>query len=529
MSRPLDRVLSACAGLGLSVKTVAGWNRCPNPCSPEGDNRLSFAFKESAEGVVFVRSHKPSHTAEDCLRALGLSWGDCFPEKDPRNLGKWQGRKIVHGYEYVDQAGRPVGRVARTDHKDFPQGTYDRQGNYVPGLAGGHLPLYLAPQVRQAVDEGATIFVTEGEKDALSLFRAGFPATTKPGGAGSTWHEDHVALLAGASIVVVADRDEAGEKAAADAYRALVGVARSVRIVQAKSGKDATDHLVAGHSVDEFLDRQDLAPRAELKTSTGRAVTSIDVSDVEDCVPPCGVMTGFSSLDRGTESAGLPKGQMTVLAARKKVGKTSAMTQLAATACNGGNRVLYVTLADLTPAQIWRRMRRQQTGSADAPYNLETAQAWHEKVAAMRSFWELRFADAGMLGGRYVEQIVPAIDALHGAHSFDLVVIDYAQKLKSSSEHDRVRAMELTSSELAYMAARHGFALLVASQTAEDGRTRYSQEFEDDCGLLIRLTAPDGLDCQVREMEVPFNRFGPPFKFFATWNRTHLTIHENEQ
>jgi hypothetical protein len=245
-----------------NIKRVGGWMRCPHPCSPAGDDRRSFAYLEQADGTVMIASQKPAYSSEDCLRTLGLTWADLFPERDSRELGYWsQGGtkdRIVRGYEYCDPSGAPVGRVSRTENKTaFPQGHY-KGGEYKPGLNGRPLPLYLAPLVRQAVAEGRTIYVTEGEKDALALWRAGLAATTKPGGASSAWLEPHVELLRDAVIIVVADRDEAGEKAARAAYAALRATAKSVRIVEAAEGKDAFDHLEAGLTVEQFRVRPDL-------------------------------------------------------------------------------------------------------------------------------------------------------------------------------------------------------------------------------------------------------------------------------
>lgn len=259
---PRETLEAALARRGITnIKRVGGWQRCAHPCSPEGDDRRSFAFLEQADGTIMIASQKPAYTSEDCLRSLGLEWKDLFPERDSRDLGYWsQGGKrdrIVRGYEYCDASGAPIGRVSRTENKTaFPQGHY-KDGEYKPGLNGRPLPLYLAPLVRQAVAEGRTIYVTEGEKDALALWRAGVAATTKPGGAGSAWLEPHIELLRGANIIVVADRDEAGEKAARAAYAALRGVAQ-VRIVEAAAGKDAYDHLDAGLAIEAFRPRPDL-------------------------------------------------------------------------------------------------------------------------------------------------------------------------------------------------------------------------------------------------------------------------------
>jgi len=52
---------------------------------------------------------------------------------------------------------------------------------------------------------------------------------------------------------VIADRDERGRTHAETVAASLAGVAASVRIVEAAVGKDAADHLAAGHGIEDFV------------------------------------------------------------------------------------------------------------------------------------------------------------------------------------------------------------------------------------------------------------------------------------
>lgn len=310
---PREALESALARRGITdLKRVSGWVRCSHPCSPEGDGkRRSFGFLEQADGTVMIVSHKPSYTSEDCLAALGLEWKDMFPERDPRDLGRWQNDRIIRGYEYASEVGEPIGRVSRTEHKTaFPQGHY-KGGEYKHGLNGRPLPLYLAPAVRQAVAEGRTIWVTEGEKDAIAMWRHGHAATTKPGGAGSPWLPVHTEALCGATVVIVADRDEAGEKAARAAVQALKGVAKSVQVVEAAEGKDAFDHLAAGHDAAAFVRRHDLESGSRVKLTTFPG--EFEIEEVRYLWEPY-----------------LPAGKVVILDADGGTGKTSWFLALAA-------------------------------------------------------------------------------------------------------------------------------------------------------------------------------------------------------
>src|SRR3546814_5373125 len=61
-------------------------------------------------------------------------------------------------------------------------------------------------------------------------------------------------LLRAKKIIIVADKDDAGAYCAAAHYNLLRDLGLSkIAIKRAAEGKDATDHLDAGYSVDEFV------------------------------------------------------------------------------------------------------------------------------------------------------------------------------------------------------------------------------------------------------------------------------------
>lgn len=511
MSKPIEKVLGACSAKGLKVSARGGWYRCPHPCNPSTDTRLSFAFLEQADGVVCVKSHK-GYSDLESITALGLEWRDLYPAK-------------VTTYAYNDRKGNRVGAVKRTPDKNFFQYSYEGE-KLVAGLKGAKLPMYLAPQLESWISQGLQIHLVEGEKDALSMASRGYPATSKSGGSDSTWEDANVEMFDGADVVIVADKDSAGERAAKDAYNALSSVAKSLRIVEAKQGKDATDHLEAGFSPADFVRRDDLVPPP--MTSSGRIVTCSDLADLTDDGAPEGVATGFKGIDSKSECKGIAKGQMSVVCAKPKHGKTAFLCQVTANACEAGHRVLFVTLADLTKSQIWRRIRRVQTGWADTPHDLLRADEWNRTINAYRTFWDLKLADPKDLGGWHVEDVCESIEVLNRRHRFDLIVIDYAQKMTSRTESDRVRATEKVSREIANMASARGFAVWLGSQQTDDGKAWYSREFTADCSLLVHLNAPNGREAREREFFVEHQRFGPSdFQFLGTWDTSTLSFKEN--
>ncbi|WP_433562322.1 toprim domain-containing protein [Nocardia sp. CA-151230] len=185
------------------------------------------------------------------------------PHKPP--LGEPLGPpENVHSYVYRWPDGRIEGAVIRQrvpyEHgygKAFTQrhwtGTEWENTGFAP------IP-YRLPELANAVAGGREIYVCEGEQDVLRAFQAGQIATCNAMGAGS-WTRDHAQWLAGAGrVIVIADRDRPGYRHAAKVAESLHGQVGEVRVLQAAAGKDLTDHLDAGHGLDQlalvpYLDR----------------------------------------------------------------------------------------------------------------------------------------------------------------------------------------------------------------------------------------------------------------------------------
>lgn len=213
-------------------------------CPAHDDHDPSLTVNVGERQNIVLHCHAGCETTA-VLDALNLSWKDiCTPQQVQA--------RDVH-YVYTDQHGRPSYRVVRNADKKFWQQRLTANGEWVSGLGDTPRVLYRLPAVLRAVDEGRTVYVVEGEKDADAVARIGECGTTNPGGAGNFGKvADAPEVLRGAHVVVVADRDEPGRKHAADVVRRLEGVAASVTVRQAASGKDISDHLAAGHTLDQL-------------------------------------------------------------------------------------------------------------------------------------------------------------------------------------------------------------------------------------------------------------------------------------
>lgn len=105
-------------------------------------------------------------------------------------------KRLVKVYDYVDKDGNLVSQKCRCDPKGFNtrRPDTDRPGEYIWDLKGVETPLYRLPEVLEAIRNGETVFVVEGEKDADALYEIGLTATTNIGGAGK-WKKAYTKVL----------------------------------------------------------------------------------------------------------------------------------------------------------------------------------------------------------------------------------------------------------------------------------------------------------------------------------------------
>jgi hypothetical protein len=188
------------------------------------------------------------------------------------------GRHIAAVYPYVDEEGRLLFEVVRFRPKDFRQRRPDGRGGEIWNLNGTRRVLYRLPKVIVAARRGRRIYVAEGERDVEEIEAAGGVATCNPGGAGK-WRPEYAEALRGAEVVVVADRDEPGRKHAREVFGSLETMAASVQLVEPAEGKDAADHLAAGHGLDDFV-----APANDVPVAVAMRPLAEILADVEGFV-----------------------------------------------------------------------------------------------------------------------------------------------------------------------------------------------------------------------------------------------------
>lgn len=293
MSMPLDRFLDALKHLGLEPKPAGKSWKCR--CPAHDDSNPSLSVTQTGDGTVLVHCFAGCETVEVC-RKLGLQLCDLFPQtarRMPRagkakakapppdraakadkpvfpsladakaELERWMKQPAQNYWVYPDPHGEvsmlvfrfPKG-AASTEPGQKPDKTFRPigrvTGGWVIGDPEGLLPLYRLPRLL-ALKPGSRVYVVEGEKTADAAVSIGLVGTTSCHGADG-WSKSDWSALKDLDVVLLPDRDDAGEKYAAHvAHEALRKGARSARIVKLwdafpdlPKGGDLADLVQAG-------------------------------------------------------------------------------------------------------------------------------------------------------------------------------------------------------------------------------------------------------------------------------------------
>lgn len=449
-------------------------------CPAHEDDTPSLSVTDGGDRVL-VKCMAGCDT-ERVLEALRLTKADLFDE--PKVSDK---PTIVATYDYVDASGSLLYQVVRLSPKTFRQRRPDGNG-WTWNLQGVERALYRLPEVTAAVANGTAIFVTEGEKDAEALERLGEVATCNAGGAGK-WKPCYAETLAGAAhVVIVADRDQPGYRHARDVAGSLAGKVARLEVVHALDGKDAADHLAAGHAPEDFevitdeLDQLCTDPEGDQELPPGPAHP-----DLATWCPQVDWPTFWATDGLAREwliEPIVPTGRQVAIFSRAKVGKSLAALDVASALATGrpvlGARpvapvdVVYIDL-EMTEDDIRERL-------ADLGYgpDVDMSRLHYYLLPSLPPL------DSD-LGG----QVVEAIAISHGAV---LVVIDTMARAVKGEENssDTYRGFyqhtgrRLKAAQIALLRLDHGGKDVTAGQRGSSAKA-------DDVDVVFQLTGDGDL------------------------------------
>jgi len=196
-------------------------------------------------------------------------WRELLPPKDHTHVkpdAQTLSRRLTSTFDYVNLDGSANGKVLRYDlvdqtgqviGKTFAQKVFNTETRR--WRKGKPTVLYNLPAVTEAINADELVYLVEGEKDVETLRQHGVVATTNAGGA-EALNASLIEPLRNARVVLAVDHDKAGYRRGVKVARLLFGetpIVRELRIVRGRVDEykaDITDHLNAGHSLDELID-----------------------------------------------------------------------------------------------------------------------------------------------------------------------------------------------------------------------------------------------------------------------------------
>lgn len=380
------------------------------------------------------------HSYAEICEALGFESLSYSPN------GNGHEPTIVKTYDYTDADGKLLYQVVRYDPKDFKQRRPDGSGGWLWTLKGIKPVLYHLPEVIKAVREGRTVYICEGEKDVDNLVKIGLAATTSSGGAdngkGEKWKPEFTEVLAGASVVIIPDKDGSGQKHAAKVASSLHGKVKSLKVLELpdRDGypvKDVSDWLAAGGTVAELEGLT--APEYKPKESDIGLVCMADVEAEE-----------VSWLWYPY----IPKGKLTLLEGDPGIGK-SWVSLAIATAISLG-KGLPGTEA-IEPASVLVASAEDGLGDTIRP-RLNAMVANVKNVHAIKELLDFSNGGLGILEG-YISQIHPA-----------LVIVDpLVAYIGAGVDIHRANETRAVMARLADIAERHNCAILAIRHLTKGG------------------------------------------------------------
>lgn len=195
-------------------------------CPACGDKKQHLYINFAPDGKVLLDCKKGCSFAE-IAAAANIPQKELFGE-NPQHV-PWE---LQREHVYTDINGNILGKkqIYKTpDGKKSAVWYRLEKGRYIKGLAGEKFPPY---HLHKFTKTSGTLVIVEGEKDAETVERMGFSATSSPNGAGAKWRKEYNKYLVDRNVVIIADNDDAGEKYSRETAERICSSAAAVKLIR---------------------------------------------------------------------------------------------------------------------------------------------------------------------------------------------------------------------------------------------------------------------------------------------------------
>ena len=241
-----------------SVKPTSSGYKALCPVHGDHDPSLCIGIGHTGNVVMDCKSHHCK--VADIVAAVGLKMSDLFTT--PASFDRWkrtqppEEKPPAFVYQYLDYDGKLLYEVCRYIPKTFKQRIPDgiTPNGRKWGLHGTARVLYHLPELKTAIDTGATVILCEGEKDTDNVIKYLQCAATTCGSAGK-WSDIFTQQITGSHVVMLPDNDEPGRTFMQGVAQRIHGVVASLRVLQLPGlphKGDVSDWINSGGTIEQF-------------------------------------------------------------------------------------------------------------------------------------------------------------------------------------------------------------------------------------------------------------------------------------
>lgn len=279
-----------------------------------------------------------------------------------------------------------------------------------------------------------------------------------------------------------------------DTRRALEVLSGGLATVQS-DGASALPHIIA-----ELAE----IPLRKTKERNFRDAILDKIERIENGEPDSDIVhSGIAFLDAHSP---LRRGDMPLISGERKAGKSIFALSIATNVARSAIPVLYFSLEDREPKVIDRMF----AGVSRVPMHSHHAKRMNrdELDQATRAASILNSLSFYLHDDVYdLHKIIAVARQSKAAHQIGLIVIDYAQLVRSDGADSRREEVEKVSRDLRLLAMELDVPLLLLCQLNKDGETRESKALEMDATAMWRIEERDESATE-RQIAIPWQRNG---------------------
>jgi len=206
-----------------------------------------------------------------------------------------------------------------------------------------------------------------------------------------------------------------------------------------------------------------------------------------------GITSGFAPLDAMT--GGFRNGQLIVIGAPTKGGKTAMALNMAMRTADIGNNPVGIISLEMSKGELMDRLIASKSGADLSLLSRagDTDKGLMDKIrqgVMQISKLPIWIRDESSLN---CLQLRAAVRRMVAVHKVKLVVVDYIQLLEPTNTKDsRERQVAEASRTLKTLAKECGIVILALTQLNADGASRESRAIEHDCDLFLTISQDEG-------------------------------------